>query len=126
MPDEKVAVVEKLKEKGCVLYAGDGINDAPVMAAADCAVSMGSLGSAAAVEASDFVLISDELSAIPRLIKTAKKTRKIVLQNIVFSIVMKSIFLLVGLFPWFLLWMGVFADVGVMLIAVLNSLRVRR
>lgn len=126
LPDEKVAVVEKLKEKGCVLYAGDGINDAPVMAAADCAVSMGSLGSAAAVEASDFVLISDELSAIPRLIKTAKKTRKIVLQNVVFSIVMKSIFLLVGLFPWFLLWMGVFADVGVMLIAVLNSLRVRR
>jgi Cd2+/Zn2+-exporting ATPase len=96
------------------------------MAAADCAVSMGSLGSAAAVEASDFVLISDELSAIPHLIKTAQKTRKIVLQNVVFSIVMKSAFLLVGLFPWFALWMGVFADVGVMLIAVLNSLRVRR
>ncbi len=126
LPDEKVVVVEKLKEKGCVLYAGDGINDAPVMAAADCAVSMGSLGSAAAVEASDFVLISDELSAIPHLIKTAQKTRKIVLQNVVFSIMMKSAFLLVGLFPWFALWMGVFADVGVMLIAVLNSLRVRR
>ncbi len=126
LPDEKVQVVEELKSSGCVLYAGDGINDAPVMTAADCAVSMGSLGSAAAVEASDFVLISDELSAIPRLIKTAQKTRRIVRQNVVFSIVMKALFLLVGLFPWFLLWMGVFADVGVMLIAVLNALRVKK
>jgi Cd2+/Zn2+-exporting ATPase len=87
---------------------------------------MGSLGSAAAVEASDFVLVSDALGAVSQLMRTAKKTKRIVYQNIVFSILMKVAFMVLGLFPWFPLWLAVFADVGVMLLAVLNSLRVRK
>lgn len=126
LPGDKVAEMEKLKQYGVTVYAGDGINDAPVMTAADCAVSMGSLGSAAAVEASDFVLVSDSLPAISKLIKTAKRTKRIVMQNVVFSILMKIVFMALGLFPWFPLWLAVFADVGVMLLAVLNSLRVSK
>lgn len=126
LPNEKVIATEKLKEQGKVLYVGDGINDAPVMVVADCAVAMGALGSAAAVDAADVVLVKDTLSGITTLIRLAKKTRNIVLQNIVFSIVAKVSFMVLGLFPWFPLWMAVFADVGVMLLAVLNSLRVRR
>jgi Cd2+/Zn2+-exporting ATPase len=126
LPAEKVAAMEELKEYGVAVYIGDGINDAPVMTAADCAVSMGSLGSAAAVEASDFVLVSDALGAVSQLIRTSKKTKAIVYQNIGFSILMKVAFMALGLFPWFPLWLAVFADVGVMLLAVLNSLRVRK
>jgi Cd2+/Zn2+-exporting ATPase len=126
LPCEKVEEMQKLKARGITAYAGDGINDAPVMAVADAAISMGSLGSAAAVEASDFVLVSDSLSAFTQLIKMSKKTKNIVLQNVVFSIVMKLSFMVLGLFPWFPLWLAVFADVGVMLLAVLNGLRVKK
>ena len=126
MPDDKLEIAQRLKENGALVYVGDGINDAPVMAAADCAVSMGKLGSAAAVEASDVVLISDDLNALTKGVKTAKKTRKIVLQNIVFSLVMKGVFMLLGAAGLLHLWLAVFADVGVMLLAVLNSFRVRK
>ena len=126
LPNQKVEKMQELKSRGKVLYAGDGINDAPVMAAADCSIAMGALGSAAAVEAADFVLVSDSVEGIPTLIKTARKTRNIVLQNILFSIFAKVVFMVLGLFPWFPLWLAVFADVGVMLLAVLNSLRVRK
>ncbi len=125
LPEGKLFAAEELKKEGKLLYVGDGINDAPVMAAADCAVSMGKLGSAAAVEASDLVLVSDSLSALPALFKISKKTKRIVQQNIVFSIVMKLAFMLLGAFGVLQLWLAVFADVGVMLLAVLNSLRVR-
>ena len=107
------------------MYVGDGINDAPVMMTADCAVSMGKLGSAAAIEASDFVLIADDLKVLPKCIKIARKTRSIVMQNIVFSIVMKTLFMALGACGILPLWLAVFADVGVMLLAVLNSFRVR-
>lgn len=126
LPDEKLVQAEKLKKQGTLVYVGDGVNDAPVMAVADCAVSMGKLGSAVAVEASELVLISDDLSALPRALQIARKTRKIVVQNIVFSIVMKGLFMgfgVIGLLP---LSLAVFADVGVMLLAVCNSLRVRK
>ena len=126
LPDQKLEEAIKLKENGSILYVGDGINDAPVMTVADCAVSMGKLGSAAAVEASDVVLISDNLKALPRSIKIARKTRKIVIQNIVFSIVMKVAFMVLGVIGILPLWLAVFADVGVMLLAVLNSFRVRK
>lgn len=126
MPDEKLTIAQKLKENGALVYVGDGINDAPVMASADCAVSMGKLGSAAAVEASDVVLIADDLNALTKGVKAAKKTRKIVMQNIVFSLAMKLLFMTLGAIGILQLWLAVFADVGVMLLAVFNSFRVRK
>ena len=125
LPTEKLRIAEEMKQSGVLLYVGDGINDAPVMVAADCAVSMGKLGSAAAVEASDLVLISDNLSVLPKAIKIAIKTRRIVMQNIVFSISMKTVFMILGLCGILPLGLAVFADVGVMLLAVLNSFRVK-
>lgn len=125
LPDDKLTEAEKLKGEGTLVYVGDGVNDAPVMSVADCAVSMGKLGSAAAVEASDVVLISDCLSEIPKGLKIAKKTRAIVLENIWFSIVMKVAFMVLGACGVLQLWLAVFADVGIMLLAVLNSFRVR-
>lgn len=126
LPDKKLEEMNCLKEKyGVVTYVGDGVNDAPVMTQADCAVSMGKLGSAAAVEASDLVLVSDRLELLIDGLKTARKTRRIVTQNILFSIVMKIGFMLLAAFGILHLWLAVFADVGVMLLAVLNSLRVR-
>ena len=126
LPDDKLEKAEEWKGKGKLLYVGDGINDAPVMAVADVAVSMGKLGSAAAVEASDLVLISDDLSALPCAVKIAKKTRAIVKQNIVFSIVMKVAFMVLGACGVLPLSLAVFADVGVMLIAVCNALRLKK
>lgn len=125
LPDEKLKKAEELKNNGGFVYVGDGINDAPVMMAADCAVSMGKLGSAAAIEASDLVLISDRLSGLPKAVKIARKTKKIVMQNVVFSIIMKGAFMALGALGVLPLWLAVFADVGVMLLAVLNSFRVR-
>ncbi len=126
LPDEKLKKAEEVKGTGVLTYIGDGINDAPVMMTADCAVSMGKLGSAAAVEASDIVLVKDDLSALPKAFKIAKKTRSIVFQNIVFSLLMKGAFLLLGVIGVLPLWLAVFADVGVMLLAVLNSFRVKK
>lgn len=126
LPNEKLEKAEALKREGGLIYVGDGINDAPVMTAADCAVSMGKLGSAAAVEASDLVLISDRLSALPKGIAVARKTKKIVRENVVFSIVMKVAFMALGAIGVLPLWLAVFGDVGVMLLAVLNSFRVRK
>ena len=125
LPDEKLQKAEELKKNGGLIYVGDGINDAPVMMTADCAVSMGKLGSAAAIEASELVLISDNLKALHGAIKISRKCRKIVLQNIVFSIAMKTAFMVLGAVGILPLWLAVFADVGVMLLAVLNSFRVR-
>ena len=125
LPDEKLKTVEGLKADGKVLYVGDGINDAPVMSVADCAFSMGKIGSGAAIEASDFVLVSDRLTAIPTAIRISKKTRSIVLQNLVFSIAMKVILMIFGVIGILPLILAVFGDVGVMLLAVLNSIRMR-
>lgn len=125
LPDQKLKKAEELKENGTLVYVGDGVNDAPVMTVADCAVSMGKLGSAAAVEASDLVLVSDDLTALPRAVKIARKTRKIVIQNITFSIAMKTAFMVLGAFGVLPLSLAVFADVGVMLLAVCNSFRVK-
>ncbi len=125
LPEQKPQRAEELKQYGVLVYVGDGINDTPVMAASDIAVSMGALGSDAAIEASDLVLVSDSLSALPKAVKGAKKTRKIVMQNIVFSIAVKVVLMglsVAGLIP---LWIAVMGDVGVMLLAVLNSMRMR-
>lgn len=124
LPDEKWKKAEELKEQGKLTYIGDGINDAPVMATSDCAVSMGKIGSAAAIEASDLVLIRDDLSALPKALKIARRLRAIVLEDIVFSIVAKVVFMVLGACGVLPLWLAVFADVGVMLLAVCNSFRV--
>ena len=108
-----------------MLYAGDGINDAPVMAAADCAVSMGKVGSDAAIEASDLVLVTDNLELLPKGKKIAKGTRRIVFQNIVGSLLVKLAVMVLGIVIDLPLIVAVVADVGVMLVAVLNAMRTR-
>ena len=124
MPDQKLNEAVKLKQKGKLIYVGDGINDAPVMTAADCAVSMGKVGSDAAIEASDVVLVSDNLSALPKGRKIAKGTRRIVMQNIIGSLIIKAAIMVLDIaIPGFPLIVSVVADVGVMLVAVLNSMR---
>ena len=124
LPDEKLATAEQLKGKGGLIYVGDGINDAPVMTAADCAVSMGKVGSDAAIEASDFVLVSDDLSKLAETRRIAKGTRSIVYQNIIGSLVVKFAVMVFSIaIPSFPLIISIFADVGVMLLAVVNSLR---
>lgn len=124
LPDEKLETAKALKEKGGLIYAGDGINDAPVMTVADCAVSMGQVGSDAAIEASDVVLVSDNLSLLPKARRVAKGTRRIVIQNIVGSLIVKFAIMALSIaIPTFPLIASIFADVGVMLIAVCNALR---
>lgn len=124
LPDQKLEEAEKLKQQGSLLYVGDGINDAPVMTSADCAVSMGKVGSDAAIEASDIVLVSDSLSLLPKGRKIAKGTRSIVKQNIVASLLIKLAIMALDIaIPAFPLIISVVADVGVMLAAVLNAMR---
>ena len=124
LPDEKLTEAEKLKELGKLLYVGDGINDAPVMTSADCAVSMGKVGSDSAIEASDIVLVSDRLSLLPKGRKIAKGTRNIVKQNIVLSLLIKFAIMVCDIaIPAFPLIISVIADVGVMLLAVVNAMR---
>lgn len=128
LPEDKVNHVLALKKEstGALLYAGDGINDAPVLAAADVGIAMGGLGSDAAMEAADVVIMSDEPSKIALAIRIARKTMKIAKENIVFSISIKIIILLLSLFLNLGLWLAVFADVGVCMLAILNTLRIRR
>lgn len=125
LPDEKLRIAQTLKAQGSLLYAGDGINDAPVLVEADAGVSMGGVGSDAAIEASEVVLMRDDLSLLPLGRRIAKRTRRIVLQNIVFSIAVKIAVMVLGLFDLIPLGVAVFADVGVMMLAVLNSFRTR-
>ncbi len=125
LPDEKLARAEELKQKGKLIYVGDGINDAPVMTCADCAVCMGNIGSDAAIEASDVVLVSDNLALLPKGRKIASSTRRIVVQNIVGSLAVKAAIMALSIaLPAFPLIISVVADVGVMLAAVLNAMRV--
>lgn len=130
LPDEKVEKVEELVEtksfSGKIAFVGDGINDAPVLARADVGIAMGGLGSDAAIEAADIVLMTDEPSKIVDAIRIARKTKRIVLENIIFSLGVKGFVLLLGALGHASMWQAVFADVGVALIAVLNSIRVIR
>ena len=124
LPDQKLQEATALKQKGGLIYVGDGINDAPVMTVSDCAVSMGKVGSDAAIEASDIVLVSDNLSNLPKAKKIAKGTRSIVFQNIIGSLIVKfGIMALDIALLGFPMIIAIFADVGVMLLAVLNALR---
>ena len=128
LPHEKVKIVEKILDQqnpnDKLIFVGDGINDAPVLARSDIGVAMGGLGSDAAIEAADIVLMTDEPSKLDEALKIAKKTRKIVWQNIVLSLGVKGIVLSLGVLGMATMWEAVFADVGVAILAVLNSARI--
>lgn len=124
LPSDKVEKVEALLGTHRVAFVGDGINDAPVLARADIGIAMGGVGSDAAIEASDVVLMTDRLTSIGEVIKVAKRTRAIVTENIVFALGIKVIVLVLGLLGIANMWLAIFADVGVSLIAVMNSIRI--
>jgi len=130
LPHEKVEKLEMIdsqkSSKGKIIFVGDGINDAPVLARADIGIAMGGVGSDAAIEAADVVIMTDEPSKIVTAIKIAKRTKTIVMQNIVFALGVKGVILLLGAFGIATMWEAVFGDVGVALIAVLNSMRVMK
>lgn len=128
LPADKVEKFEEIEGRKSihkkVVYVGDGINDAPVLARADIGMAMGGLGSDAAIEAADIVIMTDEPSKIATAMKVARRTRSIVYQNIVFALGVKAIFLVLGAFGIASMWEAVFADVGVALIAIFNAMRV--
>ncbi|MDY0235004.1 MAG: heavy metal translocating P-type ATPase [Gudongella sp.] len=128
LPQDKVSIIEDLKDKlpknKKIVFVGDGINDAPVLARADIGVAMGALGSDAAIEAADIVLMTDELGKLPIAIMIANRTRIIVWQNIIFALLIKAIVLVFGAVGIATMWEAVFADVGVAVLAVLNAMRV--
>lgn len=130
MPDEKANIVSELQKNGStVVYTGDGINDAPVLSQADVGVAMGGAGSDIAVEASDMVIMGDSLSKLAIGKKVAKKTIRIVHENIIFAIAVKLLIIIgcaIGIFDENAMWLAVFGDVGVCLIAIANSLRALR
>ena len=132
-PIDKVRRIRKLKKhygNKSVIFVGDGMNDAPVLSCADVGIAMGGLGSDAAIEVADVVLMTDDLSKLLEALKISKKTMKVVKENIIFSMVIKILVLLLTTIDSFIpnieftkMWVGVFADVGVSLIAVINSMR---
>ena len=130
LPADKVEKMEELlkekSEKGKLAFVGDGINDAPVLARADIGIAMGGLGSDAAIEAADVVIMTDEPSKIVTAMEIAKRTLRIVKQNIVFALLVKAVVLILGAIGLSNMWEAVFADVGVSVIAIINSIRVLR
>lgn len=127
LPDGKVKILEELfenmSEKGTLAFAGDGINDAPVLARADIGIAMGALGSDAAIEAADVVIMNDEPSKIPQAIRISKRTLRIAYQNIVMAIGIKAAVLILSALGITTMWAAIFADVGVTILAVLNAFR---
>ena len=127
LPADKVSAVEKMLSKGDngnrLAFVGDGINDAPVLMRADVGIAMGSMGSDAAIEAADIVIMDDDISKISAVMKIARKTIRIVKENIVFALAVKLIILILGALGLTTMWLAVFGDVGVAVIAILNSMR---
>lgn len=127
LPADKVNIVEKLfqskSEKGKLIFAGDGINDAPVLSRADIGFAMGGIGSDASIEAADIVIMDDDIGKIGTAMNISKRTLKIVKQNIIFALGIKVLFLVLGAVGLSNMWMAVFADVGVSVIAILNAMR---
>jgi Cd2+/Zn2+-exporting ATPase len=130
LPSDKVDIIEAFMQrksaKGKLLFAGDGVNDAPVLARSDIGIAMGGLGSDAAIEAADVVIMTDEPSKIAESIRISKKTLRIVYENIIFSLAVKGVVLVLGALGIADMWEAVFADVGVSVIAILNAIRMLR
>lgn len=124
LPQDKVNILEEYKMKNKTAFVGDGINDAPVIKCADVGIAMGGIGSDATIEASDIVLMKDDLSRLADAIKISKITKKIVMSNIIFAIMFKVIMLILAILGITPIWLAVFADVGVTIISVFNSLRI--
>lgn len=124
LPQDKVNILEEYKMKNKTAFVGDGINDAPVIKCADVGIAMGGIGSDATIEASDIVLMEDNLECISKALKISKITRKTVITNITFAIFFKVIMLILAIFGITPIWLAVFADVGVTLLSILNSLRI--
>lgn len=124
LPQDKVNILEEYKMKNKTAFVGDGINDAPVIKCADVGIAMGGIGSDATIEASDIVLMKDDLSNLADAIKISKITKKIVMFNIIFAIMFKIIMLVLAILGITPIWLAVFADVGVTIISVFNSLRI--
>ena len=127
LPAQKVEAVESLLGTGGALaYVGDGINDAPVLSRADVGIAMGALGSDAAIESADVVLMDDRLSRLPLAVRIARKTMRIVRENIVFALAVKAVILVLGALGVANMWFAVFGDVGVLILAILNAMRCMR
>lgn len=126
LPEDKVEKLQQIREKyGAVMFVGDGINDAPVLAGADVGAAMGS-GADAAIEAADVVFMTSSMNAIPEAISLAKSVNRIAMQNVVFALVIKALVMILGLCGKANMWMAVFADTGVAMLCVLNSIRILR
>ena len=127
MPQDKVTYIKEAKKENIdVMFVGDGVNDAPALLASDLGVSMGGIGSDAALEASDIVIMNDDLAKINTALDVAEFTKKIIYQNITFVLIVKSIVLILAAFGISHMISAIFADVGVTLITILNSLRIFR
>lgn len=129
LPAEKLTIVERFKsesDKDNVVFIGDGSNDAPVLAGADIGIAMGGVGTDAAIEAADMMIMQDDLSALPKAVAISRKTMQIITQNIVFALSFKVFVMVLGIFGIASMWLAVFADVGVALLAVLNAMRILR
>ncbi|CCY16879.1 heavy metal translocating P-type ATPase [Eubacterium sp. CAG:786] len=130
LPDGKVSQVEALykakPENSTLVFVGDGMNDAPALARADVGIAMGAMGSDAAIEAADIVLMNDNIESLPTAMRISRKTHSIVMQNIVFAIGVKVLIMLLTAFGITNMWVAVFGDVGVAVIAILNAMRTMR
>lgn len=129
LPQDKVAHMQQLlgqKRQGTVLFVGDGVNDAPVLSLADVGVAMGGVGSDAAVEAADVVILNDDISRLPKAIRISQKTNRIAIENIIFALGVKAVVLVLGAMGYAPMWLAIFADVGVAVLAILNALRTMR
>ena len=126
MPDQKVAKLEELKKGYVTAFVGDGVNDAPVLTAADIGIAMGALGSDAAIEAADVVIMDDQPSKIVLAIDGAKRVLRVTNENIYGAITIKILTLVLGAFGIANMWWAIFADTGVAMLCVLNSMRLLR